>query len=158
MSVQPELPKTKLYSEATYNNRLLKLAKFLRELPPKRFNYGTWVGYGWLGRTDLSCGTTACALGWAFAMPEFNKLGFSLGYDKYRNIAFTSPGFGGKDWSDGAKELFGLSYRQAAYLFSGVNSHLANIDPGDVTTKQVANHIVRFVRARKIAQGKSVNF
>lgn len=44
---------------------LEQLADFLEKLPPERFYYGHWVGRGWRGQPDLSCGTTACAFGWA---------------------------------------------------------------------------------------------
>lgn len=44
---------------------LLQLADFLEKLSPERFDYGVWVGETWKGDPDLSCGTTACAAGWA---------------------------------------------------------------------------------------------
>lgn len=60
------------------NARLLRLAAFLRELPAKRFDYNFFVGDGWKGAQDLSCGTTACAIGWAATMPEFRRRGLRL--------------------------------------------------------------------------------
>lgn len=65
-------------TRAEYHARLLKLAAFLEQLDPKRFNYRRWVGDDWKGAQDLSCGTTACALGWAATMPEFQELGLRL--------------------------------------------------------------------------------
>lgn len=62
----------------TSHRRLLKLASFLDKLPRKRFDYTRWVGDDWDDKQDLSCGTTACALGWAAAMPEFRRLGLCL--------------------------------------------------------------------------------
>ena len=59
-------------------DRLLKLAALLAEIPTRRFNYDTWVGDGFKGAQDLSCGTTACALGWACTVPAFRKLGLEL--------------------------------------------------------------------------------
>lgn len=58
--------------------RLNLLADFLEKLSPARFDYGRWVGDSWAGKQDLSCGTTACALGWAAAIPEFQALGLEL--------------------------------------------------------------------------------
>lgn len=64
--------------ERKYASRLLKLAAFLEKLPPERFSLATWVGRFWAGKQDLSCGTTACAMGWAATMPEFRRLGLRL--------------------------------------------------------------------------------
>jgi hypothetical protein len=61
-----------------YRGRLLSLADFLDNLPPERFDLKVWVGKTWRGDADISCGTTACALGWASAVPEFQKLGLVL--------------------------------------------------------------------------------
>lgn len=53
------------------NRRLLVLADFLEKLPPERFDFSRWVGEKWGGKPDLSCGTTACGMGWATtAVPE----------------------------------------------------------------------------------------
>lgn len=50
---------------------LEELADFLEKLPKGRFDYGRWVGANWRGAADLSCGTTACAFGWAATLhPE----------------------------------------------------------------------------------------
>lgn len=67
---------------AVGNRRLLKLAAFLEALPKHLFNY-CWFCNSW-NVTNLSpekataCGTTACALGWATAIPSFRKLGLKL--------------------------------------------------------------------------------
>lgn len=61
-----------------YKNRLLLLASFLENLPEGRFNYGHWVGKDWQGKQDFSCGTTACALGWATAIPELADAGLIM--------------------------------------------------------------------------------
>lgn len=54
--------------------RLLMLASFLERLPPERFNFRRWAS-----EEDLnSCGTTACALGWATTIPAFKELGLCL--------------------------------------------------------------------------------
>lgn len=61
--------------------RLNVLARKLDTVPEVRFNYRRWVGSDWRGKPDLSCGTTACALGWATTIPEFVALGLRLGCD-----------------------------------------------------------------------------
>lgn len=58
--------------------RCLTLANFLDELPMEKWNFDTWVGGQWQGNPDLSCGTTACAFGWAATIPEFQALGLRL--------------------------------------------------------------------------------
>lgn len=86
--------------------RLLKLADFLETIPETRFDLRTWVGDSWKGKQDLSCGTTACALGWACTMPEFRKLGVRL-----KRGELKGPGIVGRRDSDApavAKHLFGI--------------------------------------------------
>jgi hypothetical protein len=63
------------------SERLLKLADFLETVDPDRFYYGNWVGtrrFPWMGDPDMTCGTTACALGWATQIPEFRAAGLEL--------------------------------------------------------------------------------
>lgn len=128
----------KIASVAVGNRRLLKLAAFLRTLPRRRFDYTNWVGIDWKGAKDFSCGTTACALGWATTMPAFQRLGLRMGrrdqWPKlYRNgnlDTITDRLFGA-----GTKELF-------------IPRTLAE---HDATAKHVAKKIERFVASRKVA-------
>lgn len=62
----------------TFKARLLRLADFLDTLEPARFDFNRWVGLSWGGKEDLSCGTTACGLGWATTIPEFRELGLRM--------------------------------------------------------------------------------
>jgi hypothetical protein len=137
--------------------RLLKLADFLEtKVPPTRFNFNRWVGYDWKGADDISCGTSACALGWATQMPEFRKLGLRL--------VLTEENIGGVQLSKGrggrrpraagplsmraAMRLFGLTNKQAEYLFV---PHISEGGPGaEATPVVVANHIRRFVECNGI--------
>lgn len=125
----------------THAKRLLKLADFLSELPRKRFYYGRWVGDNWGGKQDLSCGTTACAFGWAATMPEFRRLGLCI-----------APGFlsgvvrlkdGGSSYS-AAEKVFGLNPDEHDLLFLPAESGLGE----RATPKQVAKHIREFVKER----------
>jgi hypothetical protein len=106
------------------DRRLLVLADFLEKLPEERFNYARWVGSSWAGKPDLSCGTTACALGWAGTIKEFNSLGLeivSLGLDPdgsgRHHIGFKSHGKVVEPIR-AAIELFGLNYEEAEFLFT----------------------------------------
>lgn len=106
----------------TYKRRLRKLAKFLQtRVPTKRFYMGSW----WMneemkapGRKlspEKSCGTTACALGWATAIPEFYNKGLHL--DKQGGVLFR----GGAE-EDAGRRLFGLNYDGFARIFYGEGS------------------------------------
>lgn len=132
--------------EAKYLRRLGKLASFLETLPRERFNYNHWVGDDWKGKENLSCGTTACALGWAATMKPFRKLGLRLVMPendwsppfvalKDENFPDT-PG----DWGtsqDAITEVFGTESHD---LFFPSDDELK------ATPKQVAKKIRRFIR------------
>lgn len=66
----------------------LILAAFLRSDPrirkEGRFNMNRFVGDNWEGKPDLSCGTSACAAGWAATIPHFRNKGVKL--DSMGNI------------------------------------------------------------------------
>ena len=142
--------------KAFHKKRLLKLVELLEKLPRKRFDYDHWVGSDWKGKPDLSCGTTACAFGWATTIPSFRKAGLHLqsGYD-YTDVIFKGRrGF----WA--ASEFFGLSEEEAENLFSPEgsayymietpfetpSSYLKDAPGSDATPKQVAKHIRRFLK------------
>lgn len=99
-------------------DNLAKLSALLKTVPPERFYYGSWVGDDWAGRQDLSCGTTACALGWATQIPEFklslherNREPFHASYPETN---YTNE-HGWRTRADSAIcELFG---EEAMYLF-----------------------------------------
>ena len=128
--------------EQVYAGRLLRLADFLDALPPTRFKFDTWVGGDWGGLPDLSCGTTACGLGWATTMPEFQKLGLYLsdgGYQSKLGRSAISP----RLRSDGKEPLppweatllatnviFGLSDDETDFLFTPTED--GRDDPADV--------------------------
>ncbi len=130
--------------KAHFKKRLLKLADFLDKLPPKRFDFGQWVGDDWGGKPDLSCGTTACALGWSCAMPEFRRLGLYL--NENGDVALR-----GHDYPDEVEAsgfIFGLSPEEHQRLFIPQRDPKCDVDqlPEDATAKQVAKHIRKFVR------------
>jgi hypothetical protein len=134
------------------DRRLLKLADFLYELPRKRFEYSAWVGDDWKGKSDLSCGTTACALGWATTMPYFRKLGLRLSKGGLVVMATGTAGlryFGGSLRS--AESVFLVTLEEARLLFAPLEEHHTDglcPDPYNATPKQVAKHIRRFVASR----------
>jgi hypothetical protein len=136
----------------TYNDRLLKLADFLDTLPRKRFDFGCYVDTEtWKGKPDLSCGTKACAMGWATTMPFFRRLGLRLNEDGIVCLKddLDKPGnfFAEVDKIAGDK-LFGLT--SVAYEFLFVPQGTSGVNPlqVDATPKQVAKHIRKFVAKR----------
>lgn len=132
-------------------DRLLRLAAFLDDVPPHRFDYSRWVGTDWKGKEDLSCGTTACALGWATTMPEFRRLGLRLGLDMGTGVVHLKtqrPNF----WSSpiyASEKVFGLTYKEHGYLFGaaeGPSGERSLAEGARATT--VAKHIRRFVKRK----------
>lgn len=129
---------------AVTRSRLTKLAELLEKLPRKRFNYGHWVGDDWKGKPDLSCGTTACALGWATTIPAFRRLGLHLSGSAVRLRPYYLEGV------LAAQKVFLLSYDEASYLFHPDMMLSADLcmppaPSSDTTPKQVARHIRRFL-------------
>lgn len=127
------------------NNRLLRLAKFLRTLPPERFDYSLWVGADWNGKSLNSCDTTACALGWATMIPSLRRAGLVL-----KKYTFSEGGYVGLRHDtrsvslDAAAEVFGISEEEAHQLFMAQNSNEAFYN-----AKDVAGKIETFVKNRK---------
>lgn len=122
--------------KAYHRQRLLKLAAFLEELPRKRFDYDQWVGFSWKGNPALSCGTTACAMGWATTIPAFRRLGLRLSDDGYPINVRTGETFA----VSVAADLFGVDDSDAHFLFVP-----ASFKERRATPKQVARKIRRFV-------------
>jgi hypothetical protein len=134
-------------------DRLIRLADFIEKLPPERFDFSTWVGDEWEGKPDLSCGTTACAVGWASTMPEFRALGLELGpIGPHESMAYPRlVGSKVRGWSgaiEACTTVFGLTESEAAFLFVARNDPEDNENdqlPEDATAKDVAARIRSFV-------------
>lgn len=134
------------------DRRLLRLATFLEELPPRRFDYRTMVGPDWGGAQDLSCGTTACAIGWAATMPQFRKFGLRIVGQRHGYVS----GGAVRDGYTGTA-IFSLTDAEWDFLFQpGLGLYYEDTPkPGfakphyTATAKEVAKHIRRFVAWRK---------
>jgi hypothetical protein len=136
-----------MHMKTMHRNRLLKLAAFLRKLPRERFNYGLWVGHSWEGNPDLSCGTSACAFGWATTIPSLRASGlrlvrrndFDYGQPGWRNPKTGRTTIG---YERASREVFGLSADEAHHLF------IPSWPLGsEASPQQVADHIVGFVES-----------
>ncbi len=127
-----------------HKDRLYLLADFLEKLPPSRFDFAVWVGSNWKGKPDLSCGTTACALGWAATIPEFRKLGLGLNKNRY-GAPFLLNGTAASPFTVG-HEIFGLDGNAVQTLFHPQDDESQEYGlPDDSTPAQVANQIREFV-------------
>lgn len=153
------MPKPTKISKATRNRRLLKLAAFLRTIPRRRFNYNRWVGDDWAGKPDLSCGTEACALGWAATIPAFRKLGLRLDMEQltfYRQgrvvLGTIRKGRRVIEGTEAAERVFGLTHQEATYLFVPYTT-LENQGESQATPKYVARKIERFVATGVVPPG-----
>jgi hypothetical protein len=128
------------------NRRLLLLADFLEKLPPERFNYGEWVGKDWGGKQDLSCGTTACALGWACTMPEFQALGLKFRSDEYR--PGPEPSVAGMNVRNTIMCLFGDRNGVVSLFFPRIAYR--NAYPSTSKPAKVAARFRKFVSAKSL--------
>lgn len=139
----------------TFLGRLERLATFLRELPPLRFFYGNYVGPDpddraipkWKGDPDLSCGTSACAFGWAATMPEFKALGMRIeniappSQDPRALIRFEKYG----TVIDAHEKVFGLDDVEYELLFEPKYNGLGRYASAEL----VADHIMKFVKEKR---------
>lgn len=128
--------------------RLEVLASKLDTVPDVRFNYRRWVGSDWRGKLDLSCGTTACALGWATTIPEFVALGLRLGCDAegegYVHMEGEAPDTDTPFVA--AREVFLLTGGEADFLFTPGEYLDGDLSPnGYATASDVADHIRSFI-------------
>lgn len=109
--------------------RLKTLIEYMRGLPKAaddHFNMRWWVlhngdskgvakqhglGGGITKQKLLSCGTAACAAGWAATIPQFKRAGFKMEMDEFGRL---SPAIAPDDFFD-------INAIQVDQLFSGSN-------------------------------------
>lgn len=100
-------------------DRLRRLAFYLRnDIKDEVFNLATWVGNDdvpWEGKDDLSCGTSACAMGWATTIPEFKQLGLHL--ERFSPSGQGFLVFGEAKHFEAAAQFMDISLKEAEYLF-----------------------------------------
>lgn len=124
--------------------RLEKLCDLLENLPRKRFDYSHWVGEDWQGKPDLSCGTTACALGWATTIPSLRRLGLRL-YKAEDQSDQSEVQLNGK--YESGQEVFG---DDTYGLFQPECPTVAGYSPGaKATPKAVAKHIRKYIAIKR---------
>lgn len=135
--------------------RLQALATFLRTVPQRHFDLQSWRssadGDEEVTDADLAslhCGTTACAVGWACSLPEFQAQGLTWGTDENYTGGypiFTLPDM--PDYHSGwnaVEEFFDISYPTAEYLFSA--DEYPEVYPGMATSATaVADRIEKVI-------------
>lgn len=84
-------------------DRLRKLADHLDTVAPEKFDLSNW-----------SCGTTACAVGHACTMPEFQMEGLSTSLNTWGRF----PKYLEYDSWDAVEAFFDLTHHQARYMFA----------------------------------------
>jgi hypothetical protein len=106
--------------------RLLKLADFLDTVPAEQFDLSSW-----------KCSTTACAVGWACTIPEFQDEGL-----RSANMAHAGlPLFDNKSGWDAVNAFFAVTDEQADHLFYDLNYPNRH----RTTPAEVANRIRKLV-------------
>lgn len=109
--------------EETFKARLTELKDFLMtKVPTGKFRFTSWVGLDWKGMTDLSCGASACAFGWATTIKTFQDLGLGLFRTDggFVTVAMSKEAVVENSSTAAQKageELFGLSLQEFNYLF-----------------------------------------
>lgn len=115
--------------------RLLQLADLLDTLPPEKFDYQFYVGKDWDGVSDIiSCGTTACGIGWATILPNIPPV-------KMNRTNAESLRINGKWADDWVSDIFDITFDEISKLFYYLTSGLSK----NATAKQLAEHIRKFV-------------
>lgn len=111
MNIKVNIPERFSFEKANLE-AIVRLVTILETTPDEKFNIGSW-----------SCGTVYCAVGLAGCDPWFNSKGLHL--DKDGDIAFNPENWKGYypaqqvHWG-AIVEMFGISYEEAEWLFSGM--------------------------------------
>ena len=143
--------------------RLEALADLLDQIEDHQFGYGSWVGGDWEGRDDFSCGTTACALGWATTIEKdlsMNRDDQCVHLDKSVGADWYDDEFKG---TDAASIYYGITSQEAHQLFVpqvmcedwlGYEVDVRGMDSlwsprNDASRDEVADHIRKFVNYKR---------
>jgi hypothetical protein len=104
---------------AIHKERLLKLAAFLRTVPPEKFDLSSFISDIHYDEQGPACGTTACAIGWCPVVFP-NDCRVELG-DEWPSIRFTGESYDWTDWEDDfdapGQKFFGVNDSEWDHLF-----------------------------------------
>ncbi len=135
-----------------HKERLLALADYLTLVPREKFSYASWMSskrpnfYESKDSNPRSCGSYACALGWATTMKQFQRLGLTMLIHPTSRVRFPSlidadPEDTERGSTRASAKIFGLTHWQHRYLFV---PGYASLSCG-ATALRVAQHIRDFV-------------
>ena len=125
------------------------VAQCTEETPASKFDFSEFAGNDWAGAQDLSCGTTACAIGSAIARGKLPGMFFEkpVKGSNYVGVRYEEDG---TTWTCkfAIAKYFDITPRQALYLFfpdneddglpsNGLRFHASNTE--------VAYHIRQFI-------------
>jgi hypothetical protein len=124
----------------TPKERLAHLAYVLRGVPKDRFNLSDWDITS--ENPEADCGFAGCAVGWATQDAVLQAEGLSM-RDRF-------PRFGTSARSDGwptVRDFFGVTQRQAEYLFSlaAYNIYAGDLEWTSPPPTEVAYRIEEFL-------------
>lgn len=125
--------------------RLLKLAEFLDELPPAKFDFCYVIG-AWDHATQ--CGSVCCAMGWTpRVFPELVQWRRCPEQWYTHENAWTISSGGSIGYGYVAEKIFEISLAEAEDLFSPTNRlpWLPEGVPDDAAPSEVADSIRRFI-------------
>ena len=94
--------------------------------------------------TAPGCATTACAMGWATAVPSFKKLGLRLEHGLPHIGGIITGGY------TAARKLFDLNDEEANHLFDSPAA-------SDLTPKQWAKKARAFIKSGGVPQATTVS-
>lgn len=146
-------------SKSVGNARLTKLALFLLALPEGHFDYGLVRAGPKQTIQKVSCGTTACAMGWTPNVPCLRKAGVVLKVytsEEGTDVCDATIRLGRNYGFDAAAKLFGISLIDAYYLFDPFSERpielpdtmAAKAPAYEASAKDVAMHILQYVAKR----------
>lgn len=134
---------------------LLKLAYLLDTVPEEQFNYATWAASKTSQASIGTCGTTACALGWATIL-EGTNLTLDFSYQRWTPRVRHAYGALG---TSAAQAAFDLEEEEAQALFlpSVFYKPLHKYSPGeDATAREVADWIRAVVEDWRSRTGEAL--
>jgi hypothetical protein len=148
-----KITQRQIRTQMKYLRRLERLAAYVATRKPERFNFKTWVGSDWKGAQNLSCGTTACAFGYAPSLPYFRRLGVVLNRDAFGSNVLLQGSNGDLCGLGAAAKVFNLTEVETSHIFapytkdSTEEGYSKNCTIGArATPKQWAKHARRFIQ------------
>lgn len=114
----------------------------LANVPRERFDF-RFVFASWRGAPDLSCGTTACIIGWGMTCPVLRDKGLTVDPYEYMRDGEIDVFAAGAELMACACRVFNLANEESSYLFDPSDN--VSKMRHDATLEEVVAHIRRFI-------------